>query len=187
MSHGTPLAIIEESLTRENLDEKLVALGRKPDHAVQPRPLRITIDCNLDPQMPSGLSLRGEGTEHRKMGKITIEKGADGKLHANTVEVIRFLSPYQKNGKVIQGHKLRNELANKQVLNACIMDALLANPQLVPDEWITGYTFFWGTIFRSTGGDFYVGCLSWNGDRQISGYYRLGTDYNDNGLAALIG
>lgn len=128
-------------------------------------PITITIDGDLNPRIPSGFYLTGEGTEHRKMGKVTLEKRADGKLYANGVEVVSYLSPKQKDGRYIQGHKLRKELKDKQVLNACILDALLANPQLIPDEWKTGYTYFWGTIFRDAGGSLYVEYLYWNGGR----------------------
>ena len=126
---------------------------------------QLVVDCDALPRIPSGLSLEGEGAEHRKMGKVTLEKRADGKLYANGKEVVRHLSPNQQNGKYIQGHKLRKELKDKQVLNACIMDALLANPQLIPDEWKDGYTYFWGTIFRRVVGDLYVEYLYWDGHR----------------------
>ena len=127
---------------KEVISAKLLdAFGRIPEEPVServpqdPLSMSIIVDCDANPNIPSGLYLTGEGTEHRKMGKITLEKRDDGKLYANGKEVVRDLSPNQKNGKTIQGHKLRKELKDVQVLNACIMDALLANPQLIPDEW----------------------------------------------------
>lgn len=162
-----------------NDDAKSVAsAGPKPE----PTPLQmsITIDGDLGPKVPSGLYLTGEGTEHRKMGKITLEKREDGKLYANGVEVVRYLSPQQQNGKSIQGHRLHAELKDKQVLNACIMDALLANPQLIPDDWKTGYTYFWGTIFRRADGRLCVRFLYWGGGRWDWGY-----DWLDGGWHGL--
>ena len=103
--------------------------------------ISITVDGDLNPIIPSNLYLTGEGTEHRKIGKVTLEKLANGKLYANGAEVVRYLSPNQKDGNAIQGHKLRKELKNKQLLNACIMDALLANQQLIPEEWKSGFTY----------------------------------------------
>jgi hypothetical protein len=141
-----------------------------------PLPMSVIVDCDANPIIRSGLSLTGEGTEHRRMGKITLEKREDGKLYANGKEVVRYLSPNQQNDKTIQGHKLRKELKDVQVLNACIMDALLANPQLIPDEWKSGYTYFWGTTFRSAGGDLCVGCLCWGG-----GQWRWGCSWLDSG------
>ena len=147
--------ILKTAFTRANFEEALVKLGKVAEPKPQPAPLPmfIVIDGDLNPNVPSGLYLTGDGTEHRKMGKITLEKREDGKLYANGVEVVRYLSPNQQNGKSIQGHKLRKELKDVQVLNACIMDALLANPQLILDEWKTGYTYFLGTTFRDAGGD----------------------------------
>jgi hypothetical protein len=155
-------------------------LGLKPLNSPvlaqpQPEPARlpmsITIDGDLNPNVTSGLYLTGEGTEHRKMGKITLEKREDGKLYANSKEVVLDLSPNQQNGKTIKGHKLSKELKNKQVLNACIMDALRANTQLIPEDWKQDeqgrarYIYFWGTIFRIANGDLYVEFLYWNGGR----------------------
>ena len=148
--------------------------------------MSIVIDSDLNPNVPSGLYLTGEGTEHRKMGKITLEKRDDGKLYANGKEVVRYLSPNQQNGKVIQGHKLRKELKDKQVLNACIMDALRANPQLIPDEWKTGYTYFWGTIFRGADGLLCVGDLCWFGDRWFWGCGWLGSGWRSGSPAASL-
>ncbi len=131
-----------------------------------PLPLAIVINADLDPTIPSGLCLTGKGTEHRKMGQVTLEKRPDGKLYANGTEVVRHRVPGQMNG-TIQGHKLRKELEGVQVLNACIMDTLIANPGLIPDEWKTGYTYFWGTIFRSAGGNLFVEYLYWNDSRWV--------------------
>ena len=139
--------------------------------------MSIIVDCDANPKIPSGLYLTGEGTEHRKMGKITLEKREDGKLYANGKEVVRHLSSKQENGKSIQGHKLRKELKDMQVLNACIMDALLANPQLIPDEWKSGYTYFWGTAFRDVDGCLYVEGLYWRGGQWDWRYGGLGSDW----------
>ncbi len=156
----------------------------KPQTALLP--MSIVIDGDLNPKIPSGLYLTGEGTEHRKMGKITLEKRADGKLYANGKEVVRYLSSKQKDGKYIQGHKLHKELKDKQVLNACILDALLANTQLIPDEWRAGYTYFWGTIFCSAGGNLCVGDLCWRGDGWNWYCSWLAHDWNDLDPAASL-
>lgn len=168
-------------------------LGLKPLNPVAaaepqpaPLPMSITIDADLNPNVPSDLYLTGKGTEHRKMGKITLEKREDGKLYANGIEVVRYLSPNQQNGKTIQGHKLRKELKDKQVLNACILDALLANPQLIPDDWKTGVTYFWGTIFRDAIGFLYVGCLFWSGGRWNWDYNWLGHGWGSDRPAASL-
>lgn len=63
---------------------------------------------------------------------VVLENRA-GDLYANGVKVVRYLSPYQENGRVVQGYKLRRKLAGKQVLNACFLDALLPS-LLIPGD-----------------------------------------------------
>jgi hypothetical protein len=154
----------------------------------EPKPLlmSITVDADLDPNVPSDLFLTGEGAEHRKMGKITLEKRDDGKLYANGIEVVRYVSPNQQGGKTIQGHKLRKELKDKQVLNACIMDALRANPQLIPEEWKIGCTYFWGTIFRGADDSLSVEYLCWGGVQWFWGYVWLGSGWGGLSPAASL-
>lgn len=180
LSKGKNLASV---LAVRRGESKIVPI-EKPQPA--PLPMSIVVNCDADPTVPSGLYLTGEGTEHRKMGKITLEKRADGKLYANSKEVVRHRSPDQMNGKSIQGHKLRNQLENVQVLNACIMDALLANPQLIPDEWKDGFTYFWGTIFRDADGRLYVEYLDWFGGRWYWYYSWLDYDWSGHGPAAAL-
>ena len=187
--------VLAEALTRANLDRALVVLGKKQEpKPVSPTesnpqpvpfPMSVVIDSDLTPNIPSGLYLSGEGTEHRKMGIITLEKRPDGKLYVNGREVVRFYSPNQQNG-TIGGHKLRKELKDKQVLNACILDALFKNPQLIPSGWETGYTYFWGTIFRDADGDLFVGCLRWHNGGWHWGDGWLGGDWDGSDPAALL-
>jgi hypothetical protein len=99
------------------------------------------------------------------MGKILLEKHADGKLYANRVEIIRYLLPDQRDGKISQGKKFRKELNEKQMLNACILDALRTNPQLIPDEWKTGFTHFEGTVFCNAHDCLCVESLYWDGGK----------------------
>jgi hypothetical protein len=79
-----------------------------------------------------------------------------------------YLDLGQKNGKYIEGNKLRKQLAGKPVLNANVLDYLLKNPQLIPDDWKkdgsgnTCYIFFWGTIYRVSGGYLFVRYLYWD-------------------------
>ena len=150
-------------------------------------PMSIWVDCDLDPRIPSGLYLTGEGTEHHKMGTILLEKRTDGKLYANGREVVRYLSPNQQGSRTMRGHKLRKELKDKQVLNACILDALLMNPQLVPDEWKIGVTHFWGSIFRDASGYLYVRCVSWGGEEWDWYYDHLGCEWDSFDPVALVG
>jgi len=119
------------------------------------------VDCDAMPEILSDW----QKEEHRKMGKVKLEK-RDGKLYANGQEVVRHLSKNQKNGIMIGGHKLRQELVDmkgKIFLNACILDYLLKHPELIPEEWKKGVTYFWGTIFRRSDGSLFVADLRWFG------------------------
>lgn len=133
-----------------------------PDHA---------IDCDADPFLPQGWKVE----EHTKGGHFQWD--------ASKVEL--FLSSSQQNGKVVEGNKLRKELAKKPCFNANVLDYLLANPHLIPEEWKGKAVFFWGTVYRSSDGDLYVRCLCWRGDGWRWGYGWLGSDWNVGSPAAL--
>lgn len=115
------------------------------------------IDCDADPFNPWA------------KGGFTIEehqKGSQWKFDPKEVKF--FLANGQKDGKVLEGNKLRKELAGKPVLNANVLDYLLANPHLIPDEWKkdgqgnTRHIFFWGTVYRRRDGILFVRCLCWS-------------------------
>jgi hypothetical protein len=108
------------------------------------------INCDANPYIPDGSSVE----EHKKGG-----------LWKWNPEISLYLSKKQEKGKVIGGNDLRKELANQPVLNANVLDWLLAHPGLIPEEWKSKAIFFWGTIYRNSDGHLYVRCLGWNGFR----------------------
>lgn len=111
------------------------------------------IDLDTNPYCPDGW----EVVEHKEGGKIKwdIAKQADA----------LYLSKNQQGGRVVKGNKLRKELADKPVLNASVLDYLLANPHLIPEEWKGKAVFFWGTIYRHSDGSLDVRYLDWGGGR----------------------
>lgn len=109
------------------------------------------IDCSKKPYIPNGWTVE----EHRKGPK---------KFVWDASKVSLYLSEKQKSG-LIKGNELRKELANKPVLNANVLDYLLAHPELIPEEWKGKYIFFWGTIYLGSDGFLRVRCLSWGDDR----------------------
>ena len=113
--------------------------------------IKHVIDCDANPFVPDGWKVE----EHQKGGQLVWD--------ASKVQL--YLSDGQKNGKVIEGNKLRKELAGKPVLNANVLDHHLANPHLISEEWKGKVIFFWGTIYRDSGGDLCVRYLRWGGDR----------------------
>lgn len=108
------------------------------------------IDCNAPPSVSDGWTIE----EHRQ----------GGQLEWNPEKIQLYLSEIQKTG-CISGTELRKELTSKPVLNACVLDYLLANPHLIPKEWKRNIIFFWGTVYRNRRGGLYVRYLYWNGGK----------------------
>lgn len=123
------------------------------------------IDLDADPFVPDGWKVE----EHRK----------GGQFKWNAAKVALYLSKKQQNGKWIEGHKLREELKGRSVFNANLLDYLLKNPHLIPEEWKGKYVFFWGTVYRYSDGYLCVRCLCWDGGRWDWDYYWLDRDWND--------
>ncbi len=146
-------------------DIRSVILGQ-----AEVRMLEHIIDCDPDPFVPNGLTVE----EHQKSGLFKW----------NPAAVQFYLSDsqqQQREGKLIYGHKIREELAGKPVLNANVLDYLFAHQYLIPESWkektdgcIT-HVFFWGTIYRRPGGGgLPVRYLCWDGGRWRWYYNWLG-------------
>ena len=129
------------------------------------------IDCNARPFVPEGWKV----VEHIKGGKWEWNPG----------KILLYLSDGQKGGRCIEGNKLRKELKGKSVLNANVLDWLLAHPEFIPEEWKGKYIFFWGTIYRDAGGNLVVRGLYWRGRRWYCYCRWLGSDWHAGHPAAL--
>ena len=129
------------------------------------------IDCDVQPYTPDGWSVE----DH--------QKGGVWKWDVSQVEL--YLADSQKNGKSIPGHELRKDLAKKPVMNANVLDYLLANPHLIPEEWKDKSVFFWGTIYRNAVGDLCVRSLYWGGGTWYWVYRWLVSDWRGHGPALL--
>ncbi len=127
--------------------------------------LRVSINLNYKPALPHALEatvndhtdyIGGERplTVTRGSGvTILFEKRTDG-LYIDGKKVLLYRSERQMNGGSIYGHDLRKELDGKPVLNACVLDFLMANQEFIPEDWRKeGVILFWGTIFRSSSGE----------------------------------
>ncbi len=128
------------------------------------------IDCDALPHCPNGW----EVVEHRKHGQ----------LEWNPTKVQLYLSEKQV-GNMIDGNKLSKELAGKNVLNANVLDYLLAHTDLIPAEWKGKTVFFWGTIYSDSFGDLFVRCLYWNGSARHWGFRWLIGGFDGGFPAAL--
>ena len=78
-----------------------------------------------------------------------------------------YLSVKQRQDEGIEGVELRTELADKSVLNANVLDYLLAHPDLIPESWKWKSVFFWGTIYRTPDDILMVRCLFWCGQKWL--------------------
>jgi len=132
--------------------------------------VKHVIDLDADPMVPENWSVE----EHIK----------GGQLRWNPDEVNLYLCDEQKGGS-IQGKKLRKKLKDNPVLNANVLDYLLANPQLIPEEWKDKAIFFWGTVYRSSDGSLFVRYLGWGGGGWGWGCGWLGNRFYDGGPAAV--
>ncbi len=136
------------------------------------------VDGDADPFLPNGWTVES----HQKQGACKIERKGDD-LYVNGKKLGFYLAKGQQNGKAIEGHKLRKELADKPTRNANLLDRLLANPELIPDSWKvdangnTRYIFFWSTIYRNSGGVLYVRYLYWFDGQWQWRYAWLGDDF----------
>ena len=130
------------------------------------------IDLDADPFIPDGWGV----VEHQK----------GGQFEWDPANVSLYLSPNQRDGKVIKGDKLREELKGEPVCNANLLDYLLVNPQLIPDEWKSKAVFFWGTIYRRSDGRLCVRDLYWDGGRWLSDFYWLEFDWYGSNPAAVL-
>ncbi len=133
------------------------------------------IDLDADPFKPDDWLVEGDPFEPDAWSVEEHKKG--GQFQWNAVKVELYLVGVQKGGKVISGNKLRKALAKKPVFNANLLDYLLANPHLIPEEWKGKLVFFWGTVYRDWNGRLCVRFLHCDGDW---GFYWLDNGWDDN-------
>lgn len=108
-----------------------------------------------------------------------------GQVKFDPKKVDLYLSLDQKNGKLIEGNKLRKGLVSTSVYTAHVLDYLLANPYLIPEEWKGKAVFFWGTIYRNAVGNLCVRYLFWRGNGWCWDYLWLDNDWVDDSPAAV--
>jgi len=145
---------------------------RSGTHVIAPiGSVRHIIDCDADPFVPEGWSIE----EHVKSGQ----------LEWDLAKIELYLHESQENFGPLGGHDLRLFLSSKSMMNANVLDYLLANQGLIPEEWKGKAIFFWGTIYRDLDGRLCVRCLYWNGKRWDWGFNYLASAFDDRDPAAL--
>lgn len=130
------------------------------------------IDCNARPYIPDGWKV----VEHQK----------GGKFEWNPKKIRLYLSDRQRGNSYITGNELRKELKSKKVLNACVLDWLLAHPEFIPEEWKGMFVYFWGTIYRHSDGYLLVRYLYWDGDKWDWCNCRLDNGWGSRDSAAVL-
>lgn len=128
------------------------------------------IDCDKDPHVPKDWKVE----EHIK----------GGQFKWNLAAIDLYFSETQKKGIII-GDDFREELKDKPVLNANVLDYLLANPHLIPEEWKGKFIFFWGTIYRDADDNLCVRSLTFASGRWLWEYNWLNCAWDIYRPAAL--
>lgn len=137
------------------------------------------IDCDAAPLIPSG----GWKVEEHKQG---------GQFNWDPSKLTLYLSDCQRGGQCIEGNKLRKDLAERPTLNANVLDYLIRHPHLIPEEWKvdengnTRYIYFWGTIYRDSGGSLCVRCLYFRGGHWYWSHCWLGLAWLARSPAVLL-
>lgn len=104
----------------------------------------------------------------------------------NRVLTLREGESYVGGEENLRRLKERAKETGETLLDVRVLEELLAHPHLIPEEWKSGVTYFWGTIFRDADGNRSVPCLIWNGKRWYWNYIWLAYDWNLNKPAAVL-
>lgn len=156
------------------LGNACIVMNKPASAPEQPQVMTRIIDCDAGPYLPDGW----KGVEeHQKGGSFIWDKEAQ----KNAL----YIAEAQKQPPWFKGHKLREELAGNPVMNANVLDYLLAHPKLIPESWKGQYVFFWGTIYRDRDGDLCVRCLYWFGGRWLWGFSWLVSGFYGSNPAAV--
>jgi len=155
-------------------------------------PGRVCGQLEWDPsKVELYLSADQRGIENIIAEQVRIELAS----HVDTVldllekhpELAQVLSTDQQDGGLIDGMKLYKKLANKPVLKTNVLNYLLDHPELIPEECMDKYIYFWGTIFRDPEDNLYVCCMLYNDSTGSYGfdYVNINNTWNDNEPAIL--
>jgi len=134
------------------------------------------IDLEVNPFIPDGSEI---------CPKDQIDSSVCGKFIFDPDQIELHLDSGQEDEESIQGYDLRRALEGQPVLPAHVLDFLLENPHFIPESWEDKGVFFWGTIYRCSGGSLYVRCLRWRGARWCWRYGWLGDHWGSDDPAAV--
>jgi hypothetical protein len=135
------------------------------------------INCDTDPFIPDGLRLLPK--EEQLPNRVR------GPFQWNPAQVKLHRTYGQRKNQWIIGIMLLKQLMDMRVLTANVLDYLLANPSLIPHEWKSKGTFFWGTIYCDHYGNPCIRYLFWQGSRRHWEFYWLSDLWYDFDYAAI--
>lgn len=90
-------------------------------------------------------------------------------------KLVLHLEPEQKGG-FVSGNVLQERLSNEGSINLAVLQYLVKNPKLIPNEWKGKWVYGWGTIVRYRDGRLGVPGVYDGGDWVV-----LGWDWLDDG------
>jgi hypothetical protein len=111
-----------------------------------------------------------------------------GRLPWDPKKIWLYRAPRQTDSNPIYGKDLWDrDLVYRHVLNANLLDYLLAYPELIPEEWKECDVFFWGTIYKNECSEpNLVRCLRWSVDKWEPKIELLISFWNDRMPAAIL-
>lgn len=132
------------------------------EKSVSPEPkVEYVIDFDSAPKIVAGFTIAPDSDQ--------IASRVRGKRNLSDIKVRLHLDDDQKGTRYMTGYDLKPTLEGHEVYGAQLLDFYLEHPDLIPEDWkIKGLIFFWGTIYRDSGGRFCVRYLSWSGTSWIS-------------------
>ena len=95
-------------------------------------PMERIINCNEDPFLMSHWKV----AKHDHLGKLVWDASK-----------VKLEYSSHKEGEGVSGNTLYGELSGKVLLNANVLEFLLENEHLIPDEWRRLKVYFWGTLY----------------------------------------
>jgi len=135
--------LLDKNVQATNLVEHIAQGYLKDDYYQLPpkaksrrqKPSALVVDLDAVPFIPEGWAVES----HQQGGQFVFD--------ASQLKLCRAAD--QRIGEqFIGGRKLWLETENWPVVNANILDFLLANPHLIPEDWKGKSVFFWGTVYR---------------------------------------
>lgn len=147
----------------------------RPDLEAEIERVEDFIDCDKKSLIPEGLLLLPENEQlpNRVCWKLAFLK------------ISLYLSERQKNVGTIKGDDLLEELKEIKVFTDHVLDFLLRNENLIPEQWKGKKVFFWGSLFRNPDGYVCVRYLCWRGGAWDWGIYQLDYEWHDSPAAVL--